>query len=234
MSGIPIAEETEIIIDDAGGGGGLPPERRDGGRGGHGGGDGEGESGDHHNHGASGVPSQRQYSTAVAVGLVSILMFFMALASAFIVLKIVSDVWRPVRLPHILWLNTAILLASSFTLEVAKKKLASFDAIGFRRFWNLTTLLGVLFLVGQFVAWLQLFHGGIYISSTQSSSFFYIFTAAHGLHLLGGVAALLFVALRDFRKGKISRATAAEVTSYYWHFMDGLWLFLLALMYFGK
>lgn len=231
MAGTQTTEETDIIIDDSGGGGGLPPERRDGG---HGGGDGEGESGDQQEHGVPGFPSQRRYSTAIAVGLVSILMFFMALVAAFIVLKSVSDVWRPVRLPHILWLNTAILLASSFTVEAARKKLAAFDQSGFRRFWNITVLLGLLFLAGQVIAWLQLVHSGIYVSTTQSSSFFYIFTAAHGLHLLGGVAALLFVALRDFRKGRIARATAAEITAYYWHFMDGLWLFLLALMYIGR
>jgi cytochrome c oxidase subunit 3 len=75
---------------------------------------------------------------------------------------------------------------------------------------------------------------GLYIASNQATSFFYIFTAAHAVHLLGGVAALLYVATRNFEKGKISRNTAAEITSYYWHFMDGLWVFLLLLLSLGR
>jgi cytochrome c oxidase subunit 3 len=100
--------------------------------------------------------------------------------------------------------------------------------------WRATTVLGILFLGGQIVAWLQLVASGLYIASNQATSFFYIFTAAHAVHLLGGIAALLYVALRDFEKGKISRQTAVKITSYYWHFMDGLWVFLLLLLYFGR
>ena len=72
------------------------------------------------------------------------------------------------------------------------------------------------------------------MASNPASSFFYIFTGAHGVHLLGGVAVLLFVLLRNFEKSRISVSVAAEITSYYWHFMDGLWVFLLALLYLGK
>ena len=84
------------------------------------------------------------------------------------------------------------------------------------------------------VAWRQLAAQGVYIASNQASSFFYVFTGAHAVHLLGGVAALLFVLLRDFEKSQISVSMAAELTSYYWHFMDGLWIFLFALLYLGK
>jgi cytochrome c oxidase subunit 3 len=96
------------------------------------------------------------------------------------------------------------------------------------------TVLGILFLIGQLIAWQQMRSAGLHIATTQESSFFYIFTGLHGLHLLGGVAALLFVALRRFERASVSRAIAAELASYYWHFMDGLWLFLLSLLYFGK
>jgi cytochrome c oxidase subunit 3 len=84
------------------------------------------------------------------------------------------------------------------------------------------------------LAWRQLVAQGVYIASNQASSFFFIFTGAHAVHLLGGVAALLFVSLRNFEKASISLPAAAEITSYYWHFMDGLWIFLLALLYLGK
>ena len=75
---------------------------------------------------------------------------------------------------------------------------------------------------------------GVFVASNPASSFFYIFTAAHGIHLLGGVCALMYVLLHAFKKTEAPRALAAEVTSYYWHFMDGLWIFLVALLYLGK
>jgi len=84
------------------------------------------------------------------------------------------------------------------------------------------------------VAWRILAGQGIYLATNPASSFFYIFTGAHALHLLGGVCALLYVAWRNFDQAKVSRGVAAEVASYYWHFMDALWLFLLALLYLGK
>jgi cytochrome c oxidase subunit 3 len=97
-----------------------------------------------------------------------------------------------------------------------------------------TTILGVIFLAGQVAAWRILVKQGVYLASNPASSFFYIFTGAHAVHLLGGIGGLIYVARRNFEKAKVTRTVAAEVTSYYWHFMDGLWLFLLALMYLGK
>ena len=227
MPGTTAVPEVEVIAEDIGGGGGgplLPPD---------GGDDGDGGS-DDRNRRRRWSPSPRRYSTAITIGIVSILMFFMALASAFIVLRRGSDLWVTVHLPRILWANTCVLLASSFTLESARQRLYLPDASGFRKFWLVTTALGFLFVAGQLVAWRQLVAQGVYIASNQASSFFYIFTGAHAVHLLGGVGALLFVAFRKFEKTKISLQAAAEITSYYWHFMDGLWIFLLALLYLGK
>jgi cytochrome c oxidase subunit 3 len=215
--------DTELIVVDIGGGGGgkEPPAGGDGG--------GDGDRGRRPRK-----PPQRRYSTAITLGMISILIFFLGLCSAFLVLKQVSQAWVPLHLPRILWLNTAILLLSSYTLVKARQRLSAIDFPAFRKLWRVTTILGGLFLVGQMIAWLQLVATGIYIASSQATSFFYIFTAAHAVHLLGGVAALLYVATRDFEKGEISRVTAVEVTSYYWHFMDGLWVFLLLLLYLGR
>ena len=159
-------------------------------------------------------------------------MFFMALTSAFLVRRAAND-WVPVHLPMVVWLNTAVLLASSASLEMARKRLARGNLNGFQSLWRATTGLGILFLIGQLVAWRQLVAQGVYVSVNPASSFFYIFTGAHGLHILGGVAALLYVLYRAFERGNVSRELAAEITSYYWHFMDGLWLFLLALLSVG-
>ena len=225
MPGTTAFPDEELITDDIGGGGGGPSPPP-------GGGD-DGDD-DDRNRRRKWSPSPKRYSTAIAIGIVSILMFFMALASAFIVLRRGSEVWVTVHLPRILWANTCVLLASSFTLESARRRLFLADLSGFRKFWSMTTVLGFLFVVGQLIAWRQLVAQGVYIASNQASSFFYIFTGAHAVHLLGGVGALLFVAFRKFEKTKISLPLAAEITSYYWHFMDGLWIFLLALLYVGK
>jgi len=215
-------QDTEVVIEkgNGGGGGNTPPA----------GGNGGGQDG---NGGRKGQPSASKYYIGVAIGIVAILMFFMALASAFLIRKGTGG-WVPVRIPGLLWVNTAILLTSSATLEMARKRLAKSDLSGFRRLWQVTTILGVLFLAGQLVAWRILAGQGIYLATNPASSFFYIFTGAHALHLLGGVCALLYVAWRSFDQAKVSRSVAAEVASYYWHFMDALWLFLLALLYLGK
>jgi cytochrome c oxidase subunit 3 len=133
-----------------------------------------------------------------------------------------------------MWLNTLVLLLSSATLEMARKRLAQSNVDGFKKLWMLTTGLGIAFLVGQVVAWKQLATQGIYLATNPASSFFYIFTGAHALHLIGGVGALIYVAWRNFDRANVTRTVAAEVASYYWHFMDALWLFLLALLYLGK
>jgi len=223
MPGTIAPPDIEIIIEDSrggGGGGGRPPDG--------------GDDGDRGKYRPNGPPSPRRFSTAITIAMVSILMFFMALASAFLVLHHSSHVWVAVHLPMILWANTAVLIGSSFLLERARARLSLGDERGFRKLWLVTTAMGFLFVAGQLVAWRQLAAQGVYIASNQASSFFYIFTGAHGVHLLGGVAALLFVLLRNFEKSQISRSLAAEITSYYWHFMDGLWIFLFALLYLGK
>jgi cytochrome c oxidase subunit III len=207
-------KEIELIVEHTGGGGGggsLPPA------GGHGGGDGGAGK-----KPGKGQPPSKRYFTGMVVGIISILMFFMALASAFLVRKGTSGDWVPVRIPMLLWINTAVLLISSGTLELARKRLAKGDGAGFKTYWLLTTALGVAFLVGQVVAWRQLAQQGIYLATNPANSFFYIFTGAHAAHLIGGIAALGYVARRNFSEANVTRSVAAEVTSYYWHFLDRL------------
>jgi cytochrome c oxidase subunit 3 len=117
---------------------------------------------------------------------------------------------------------------------VARKKLAAGEREAFRSWWWVTTGLGVLFLAGQIIAWRQLAAAGMLLATNPSSSFFYVLTAAHGAHLAGGILALFYVAFRPWSRSRISQSTAAELTSIYWHFMDGLWIFLLALLTLGR
>jgi cytochrome c oxidase subunit III len=211
---------SEIVTDaidlrgaGGNGSGGLPPDR---------GGDGSGSLG------AGAVP-QRTYVTGMLIALGGILMFFAALVSALVVRKGLSAVaWQTIEVPRILWLNTLILLASSATLVRSHRDFLAQDETGFRHWWGVTTILGSLFVAGQILAWRQLIGAGVYLDTNASSGFFYIFTAAHGLHLLGGIAAMLAIALRRGRR--LARSTAIEVVSIYWHFVDVLWLCLFALL----
>ncbi len=218
MTGSTILDEIEII--DGGKGGGIPPVA----------------GGDDDSGGSSGrTPlSSRRYFTGISMALVAIVMFFMALTSSYIVRKGFGGDWQPVRLPSFLWVNTVVLLASSLTIEIARRRAAGKLFPSFRRWWALTTALGVAFLVGQIIAWRQLVHAGFYLKSNPANSFFYVLTAAHGVHLAGGILALLYVGIRAWERARITRDTAAEVASIYWHFMDGLWVFLLILLNLGR
>ena len=228
MPGTDVLDEIDLVVEDIGhGGGGKPPERDE-----HRGGGGDDGSFRPRRPSPS-QSGQRRYQTAILLGMISICMFFMALSAAFLVRKTGKD-WVNFKLPSIIWVNTIVLLTSSLTIDLARRRLALNDLVGFKTMWRATTALGVAFVVGQVVAWRDLVQMGFYVGSNPSSSFFYVFTAAHAAHLIGGILALFYVLFRDFRKtARLSLPVAAEVTSYYWHFMDGLWLFLVALLFFG-
>lgn len=159
-------------------------------------------------------------------------MVFAAFTSAMVVRRGLSDDWTSMPKPAILWVNTAILLASSIVLDFSRRALKKGDRGKFNLWWTVATGLGIAFLVGQAWAWRILKDGGIFVSSNPSSSFFYVLTASHAFHLLGGVTALIWVdvqALR-LRLGPAKR-TAIDVSAIFWHFLDGLWLYLMVLFY---
>jgi cytochrome c oxidase subunit 3 len=205
----------------------------DGGRGGTPGPPAGGDDDDHSSGGRRDVP-RRAYFTALQLGLAAIVMFFMALASSYIVRKGLGTDWQKTPMPPVLWLNTIVLLASSVTIAVARRKLDAHQKEAFKIWWWVTTGLGLLFLAGQIVGWRELAAAGMLLATNPSSSFFYVLTAAHGAHLAGGIISLLYVAFRPWQRSRISQATAAELTSIYWHFMDGLWIFLFLLLSLGR
>jgi cytochrome c oxidase subunit 3 len=174
-------------------------------------------------------------STAIWVVLFAITMMFAAFSSALFVRKGSSLDWRTFSLPSILYFNTPLLLASSVTLEVSRRRVAAF--MGSRksqvespaRWLYITLLLGLLFVAGQYVAWSQLSAEGLYLATNPSCSFFYVLTAAHALHVLGGLGGLVRVIGR-LSKSVLRRSTL-DAASYYWHFMDILWLYLLFLLW---
>lgn len=242
---------VEIERKDPGTGGKPPLDRRPTG----GGGDGE-NGGDHPegNHGPRELLIR--YRLGVIFALAGDLMFFVALVSAFFVRQstghfdvhdnFIND-WRPLAVPRILWLNTAVLLLSGATMEMARRHLfrevdVMDEWLGLGRPavkraapWLAATLvLGLGFLAGQWIAWEQLVHEGFrFMSADPSSHFFYLITGIHGLHLILGIFALIGALISLFTLKKIEyRQVAVDCTAWYWHTMSLFWVFLFVLLEF--
>ena len=159
-------------------------------------------------------------------------MVFLAFTAALLMRRDLSENWVSMHKPRILWLNTAILLASSFALEKARRTLHAGSRTLFNRWWTAGTGLGVLFLVGQALAWRELREAGVYMASNPSTAFFYILTASHAAHLLGGLTALIYVDVKalQFSLGPAKR-TAIDCSAIFWHFLDVIWIYLMVLFY---
>jgi cytochrome c oxidase subunit III len=202
-------------------------EGRAGGNNGAGGRFGGGAGGPHDR-----VP-ERVYITGMLIALGGILMFFMAFLSAWVVRRGFPNTdWQPVTLPHILWLNTLILAVSGVTVTYSRRCLMAGREADHRHWWGITIMLGTAFLAGQFLAWRQMFAAGLFLATSPSTSFFYVLTAAHALHVLGGVAGLLAVAFRPPRR--LTQETATCVVALYWHFLGALWLLIFAVLWLGE
>jgi len=178
---------------------------------------------------------QRVYPTGMILTLGAILMFFTALISAFVVRKglSTSPLEGPISLPwRLLSLNTALLLASSIGLEASRRSLRSGETAKFRTWWYTATGLGMAFLIGQFAAWRVLAGQGTYLASNPNASFFYLFTGAHALHLIGGIVTLLVIAFRPLRR--LTQSTATRIAAMYWHFLTIVWAGIFLLLIFAK
>jgi len=166
------------------------------------------------------------------VGMVWIMTFFATLTRVLESRWVHAKDWVSIPLPRILYVNALILIVSSLTIEFARFSLCAEANKRCARWLFVTLLLGVSFVGGQIVAWRELASRGLHLASDPGSFFLYLITATHGLHLLGGIIALasgIFLVSGFGRKGK--EQTAMGIISLYWHFMDGLWLYLLALLF---
>jgi cytochrome c oxidase subunit 3 len=170
--------------------------------------------------------------TGVLVGILAITMFFAALTSALVIRQGGATDWLRFQLPSILLVNTLVLVVSSGTLEMSRRKLAGDLASPAGRGLLYATLaLGVLFVAGQFMAWRELVAQGLYLATGPSSAFFYLFTVLHALHVLGGLVALSYMVVRVRRAGGPSPLGALAAAAMYWHFMLALWLYLLLILW---
>ena len=165
----------------------------------------------------------RKYPIALAGVLWTVGMLFAAFTAALYMRRAGGD-WSPVALPSVVWVNTVILACSSVVIEFARSRRVS-GGRDLNRWLGIATLLGLLFLGGQLVAWTQLTAAGVYLPTNPHSSFFYMLTAVHGAHVLGGIGALVWVR----RKAPESSSSWRPLkhVAMYWHFVGIVWLWLL-------
>ena len=219
-----------------------------------GGGDNDGWNG--RNQGSRG-PREKlgRFRLAVFFGLAGDLMFFVAIVSAFFVSQSAGhfdaynnyiNQWLPTAIPSILWLNTAVLVLSSITIEAARRHM--FREVDVMDEWlgigkpstrnampwlSATIVLGLAFLIGQWIAWKQLAMQHVFFRSNPSSHFFYLITGVHGIHLVLGIAALIgaLIALYTSRQME-NRQIFVDCAAWYWHSMGIFWIFLFCLLVF--
>ena len=130
---------------------------------------------------------------------------------------------------------TLVLIASSFTCQMGVFAAERGDVFGLRRWYTLTFAMGLFFVLGQAYEYYHLVEEGTSISSNVYGSVFYITTGFHGLHVIGGLIAFIFLIGRTLvSKFTPAQATAAIVVSYYWHFVDVVWIALFFIVYFLK
>jgi cytochrome c oxidase subunit 3 len=162
-------------------------------------------------------------------------MTFGAMIAVFIVRSEGQLFWGHLRLPKILWATTAILLASSALLERARRHLAHDEQEQFFRLAAATTVLGILFLIGQVTAWLQVLHSGIVLAQNAHSWFIFLFSGLHGLHILLGLTGLAYLLVRTYRpaggpKYRMKTRVVTNGVSMFWHYLDFLWIVLFVLL----
>ena len=165
------------------------------------------------------------------IGLVGLLatvaMLFAAFSAAILVRRAGTD-WARVALPPIVWFNTVLLVASSGGVELARRSVHRGAGPGAARWLAIAGLLGLLFLAGQVTAWRLLVARGVLLPTSPHAAFFYMLSAVHGVHVLGGLGALAWT-LRRAMGGAYTSAHHAGLAhvAIYWHFVGGVWVYLL-------
>ena len=155
---------------------------------------------------------------------------FALVMSAYVVRMQLLD-WRPLPVPPLLWFNTGVLVLSSVILQWAQAAARRGDYDG-----TVTGVLSggvsaVVFLIGQLLAWRQLIAAGYVVAANPANSFFYLVTAIHGLHLLGGLVALGRTIAKLWRGADLPKLRlSVELCALYWHFLLLVWLMLLGLL----
>lgn len=179
-------------------------------------------------------------AVGTVIWLSSELMFFAALFAMYFTLRAVNpNLWATetemLNIPFAA-ANTTVLVLSSVTAQMGVFAAERGDTLQLRRWFILTFLMGAFFIGGQAFEYAELVHEGLTLQSSAFGSVFYLTTGFHALHVTGGLVAFLFVLARSYARPKMTHnmATSAVVTSYYWHFVDVVWIGLFAVIYLVK
>ncbi|MBB4081008.1 cytochrome c oxidase subunit 3 [Lewinella aquimaris] len=173
----------------------------------------------------------------LALLLFSLSMLFLAMTAAFVYTRVQSDL-PPIKLPLLFFLNTAILLGSSYTMVQAKRFYLADNTVAYQRMLWYTLALSLFFMVMQGVAWYQLFSNQIYINTDNSAGYLYVISALHFAHVIGGLPFLgLFIyRARKYMQEPVSvlvyfsdpdKRLNLRLLTIYWHFLDALWIYLV-------
>lgn len=165
-------------------------------------------------------------------GCASIVMMFAGLSSAYIVKRNQTN-WLTFDIPLIFYYSTAVILLSSVTIMLSRKAFISHQMKQYKRWLFLTTFLGLIFVLLQYLGFQALWENGITLTRNVSFSFLYIIVGLHALHVLGGVIALVIMYLKSFsKKRKNYNQIYIDLMNTYWHFVDLLWIYLLLFLVF--
>ena len=191
---------------------------------------GGGSSGGHDDHASDDHVGRARLAVWVGVG--AILMMFLTLSGAYLFRALRAGGGPAIHLPEWLRVSTGLIVASSAAFESARRALRRDRHAAYRRWLTTSLALGCGFLLSQLLAWRVLVMQGVYLATNPHSSFFYVLTGLHAIHLVGGLGGLGYLLVRAERVGRGAvRQDAADAVGVYWHFMDVLWVFLFALLF---
>ena len=180
----------------------------------------------------------RSYKLILLFAMVSMTMMFAGLTSAFVVSKSRADWLKDFQLPIAFYYSTAAIIGCSVAFHLAKKAIQKNNQSKTTIFLLTTLVLGILFVILQFVGFGQIVDNGYYFTGSGSSittTFLYVVTVVHLIHLAGGVISLLIIIYNHFKqKYNSSQTLGIELGAMYWHFLDLLWVYLFLFLYFFK
>jgi len=180
----------------------------------------------------------RSYKLLLLFAMVSMIMMFAGLTSAYVVSKSRTDWLKDFKLPTAFYLSTAAIIGCSITFHLAKKAIQKDNQSATTKFLLSTLALGILFVILQFVGFGQIVENGYYFTGSESSittTFLYVVTVVHLIHLAGGVISLLIIIYNHFKqKYNSSQTLGIELGAMYWHFLDLLWVYLFLFLYFFR
>lgn len=184
------------------------------------------------------LKTARSYKLILIFAMVSMIMMFAGLTSAFVVSKARVDWLKDFQLPTAFYYSTLAIIMASVTIHMAKKSIQKDEKSKTTVFLLSTLALGILFVILQFVGFGQIVENGYYFTGSESSittTFLYIVTVVHMIHLAGGLISLLIIIYNHFKqKYNSSQTLGIELGAMYWHFLDFLWIYLFVFLYFFK